>query len=160
MNEIPFTATIKATIPRRTPCMMREGSPIAATSPSQVAAELREYAESAQECFIVLTLNTKNRIIGKHIVSLGLLDQCLVHPREVYRRAIIDNAAAVIVAHNHPSGETNPSAEDIRLTRQLMEAGKTLGIKILDHVIIGINDMDNRLAFTSLREMGSLDFTA
>lgn len=90
-----------------------------------------------KEQFLVLFVNTKNRIIGEKIVSQGTLTGCLVHPREVYKEAILQNAAAIIVAHNHPSGEPNPSQEDFEITNALHNAGETIRIPLLDHIIIG-----------------------
>ncbi len=96
---------------------------------------------------MVITMNTKNRVIQKHLVSIGTVNSALVHPRECYRTAILDGAAALILAHNHPSGDPTPSSEDIKITRQLIRAGEVMGIKVLDHVIVG----DTAL---SLREAG------
>ena len=91
----------------------------------------------AQESMHVLCLNARNRLINRHMVSLGLADASLIHPREVFRPAVSDGASAIILVHNHPSGDLAPSAEDLRVTRQLVEAGKVVGIKVLDHVIVG-----------------------
>lgn len=104
-----------------------------------VAAEiLHEYlAETDREHFVVLLLDTQNRAIGLHTVTVGTLDASLVHPREVYKPAILANASSVLLAHNHPSGECTPSAEDELVTRQLRAAGELLGIEVLDHVILG-----------------------
>ena len=93
-----------------------------------------------------------NRLIARHMVSLGTVSSTLVQPREVFRPAITDGASNVIIAHNHPSGETCPSAEDIKITKQLIEAGKHLEIRILDHLIIG------GTGFLSLRESGLVTF--
>ncbi len=112
----------------------------------------------AQECFIVADLNTRNRLIDKRLVSLGIADASLIHPREVYRGAIVNNASAVILVHNHPSGDTQPSAEDLRITRQLVEAGKIININVLDHVIIGRPQRDGDPGFLSMRESGLIDF--
>jgi len=90
-----------------------------------------------REMFFVVTLNQKHKIIDKHLVSMGTLTCSLVHPREVYRTALLDNAAAVVFVHNHPSGDCTPSKEDNELTKRLCEAGKLLGIRVLDHVIVG-----------------------
>jgi len=92
-------------------------------------------------------LDGKNRITGLHIVSEGSLNQSIVHPRETFKAAILANAAAVILAHNHPSGDTSPSREDREITRRLQEAGELLGIKVLDHVIVA-TDTGNYLSFT------------
>ena len=85
----------------------------------------------------MLCLNAKNQVLDRILVSLGLVDASLVHPREVFRGAIVAGASALVLVHNHPSGDPTPSAEDVRVTRQLVEAGEILDIKVLDHVIIG-----------------------
>jgi DNA repair protein RadC len=90
-----------------------------------------------REHFWVIILNTRNRIRFVELVSLGTMNSSLVHPREVYRRAIKGGASALIIGHSHPSGDCEPSEDDITLTRRLMEAGKIIGIEILDHIIIG-----------------------
>ena len=92
-----------------------------------------------REEFRVLLLNAKHRVMGVHTVSIGSLTVSIVHPREVYKAAILANAAAIIGIHNHPSGNPDPSPEDHALTKRLSEAGKILGITLLDHVIIGQN---------------------
>lgn len=93
-----------------------------------------------KEAFVVAFLNTKNRVIDHEVVSVGTLNSSIVHPREVFRNAIINKANAVILCHNHPSGDLTPSTEDINITRRLKETGKLLGIQVLDHLIInGIN---------------------
>jgi len=91
------------------------------------------------ETFFVATLNQKNREIDRHLISVGTLTASLVHPREVFRPVINDAAAAVAFIHNHPSGDPTPSPEDKSLTTRLCEAAKLLGIRVLDHVIVGIN---------------------
>jgi DNA repair protein RadC len=101
-----------------------------------------------QEQLRTLNLNTKNRILSAPMIYQGTLDSTHVRIAEVFRPALIDNAAALIVAHNHPSGDTTPSPEDVQLTRQLIEAGRLLDINVLDHIIIG------REGFASLREQG------
>ncbi|RXI40160.1 hypothetical protein DP129_05485 [Clostridium tetani] len=93
-----------------------------------------------KEAFVVAFLNTKNRVIDHEVVSVGTINSSIVHPREVFRNAIINKANAVILCHNHPSGDLTPSTEDINITRRLKETGKLLGIQVLDHLIInGIN---------------------
>lgn len=88
------------------------------------------------EEFHIVTLGTKNQVIATHQISVGTLDASLVHPREVFRPAIKDAAASVILVHNHPSGDPTPSQEDISVTKRLEDAGKTLGIDVLDHIIV------------------------
>lgn len=118
-------------------------------SPEDVAVFLAEYfADKAVEIFLIITLNTANRIINVVECSTGGLAASIVEPRTVFQAAILSNAAAIICAHNHPSGNIEPSREDIRITRQLSEAGKVLGIPVHDHLVIG----DGR--YTSLAERG------
>jgi len=100
------------------------------------------------ECLAVLILNTRRKVKGHHLVSIGTMDTLLTHPREIFRVAIATAAAALIVMHNHPSGESTPSDADIKVTRDLIRAGQLLKIEVLDHVIVGNG---NR---ASLRELG------
>jgi DNA repair protein RadC len=86
------------------------------------------------------------------------VDASLIHPREVFRKAIQGNCAAVIIVHNHPSGDPTPSAEDVRVTRQLVQAGRIVGIKVVDHVVIGRRVAERRSDHVSLREAGLVDF--
>lgn len=97
---------------------------------------IAELAFAEREHFLVLGLNSKNYIIGKHLVSIGTLNQTLVHPREVFNWAIKNKCAHIIIVHNHPSGSVEPSEEDIRLTARIINAGKIIGIDVLDHVIV------------------------
>lgn len=108
------------------------------TSPDVAADLLRQYTDGTdRENFMVLCLNSKNKVTGINTVSIGSLNSSVVHPREVFKAAILSNAAAIIVAHNHPSGDTTPSKEDISLTKSLVEAGKVIGIPVLDHIVVG-----------------------
>ena len=100
------------------------------------------------ECLAVLILNTRRKVKGHHLVSIGTMDTLLVHPREVFRVAIATAASALVVMHNHPSGESTPSEADIKVTRDLIRAGQLLRLEVLDHVIMGNG---NR---ASLRELG------
>jgi DNA repair protein RadC len=104
--------------------------------------------EEAQEVFGILILNTKHKIVAVHEISRGALNSSLIHPREVFKPAVLHNASAIICFHNHPSGDPEPSREDIQTTKRLVEAGKIMGIEILDHIIVG----DDRYA--SLKERG------
>lgn len=97
-------------------------------------------AHLSREVFMVLQLNVKNDVISEEIVSQGTINSSIVHPREVFQNAIKNGAAAIIVTHNHPSGDPSPSDEDIQVTKRLQETGKIIGIPILDHVIIGKHD--------------------
>jgi DNA repair protein RadC len=106
------------------------------------------------ECFVVILLNTRRRIQGHHLVSTGLLDTILVHPREVFRVAIICASAAVVLMHNHPSGDPSPSEADIKVTRDLIRAGQLIKIEVLDHVVIGALSPERQQDYVSLRELG------
>jgi len=97
----------------------------------------REARTLDREYFWCLSLDGKNRAQGVDVVSVGTLTASLVHPREVFKAAILTNAAAIIVAHNHPSGDPTPSVEDREITQRLRQAGEILGIKLLDHVVLG-----------------------
>jgi DNA repair protein RadC len=97
---------------------------------------LADIAGKPQEHFVCISLNGANEVIAKRVVTIGLLDNSPVHPREVFADVIADRAAAVIFAHNHPSGEPQPSEADLRIHEQLTEAGKILGLRVLDHVIV------------------------
>lgn len=104
--------------------------------PSDAVPLLQHYAARNQEHFICVSLNGANEIIATRVVSIGILTKALVHPREVFSDAIKERAAAIILAHNHPSGNVCPSKEDILITNRLYEAGTILGIKVLDHIIL------------------------
>lgn len=129
-------------------------------SPDEVFRLLRETARIAdEERFWVLLLDTRNRLKCPPIeVTRGILDASPVHPREVFREAIRSSTAAVILAHNHPSGDPSPSAEDIRLTRQLVQAGRVVDIRVLDHIILGRPQHANPAGFLSLREQNLVVF--
>ncbi len=108
------------------------------TSPRQVFDYFHhEFRDSRKEYFLTLLLDGKNRIIRRVQVSEGSLNQSIVHPREVFSPAVKESAAAVILVHNHPTGDPAPSSEDIAVTRRLREAGEIMGIKVLDHIIVG-----------------------
>ena len=109
--------------------------------------EKADWFDPCKEAFVVLVLNTRRRIIGHNLVCLGTLDQCPMHPREVFRPVIVAAGSAVILMHNHPSKVSSPSDADIRVTRDLLRAGQLLKIEILDHVIVGER-------YHSLREIG------
>ncbi len=94
-------------------------------------------ADSNKEFFMALYLNTKNGVLKQEVISIGSLNANIVHPREIFKTACMISASSIIVAHNHPSGDPAPSREDIEITKKLFEAGKMMGIELLDHVIIG-----------------------
>jgi DNA repair protein RadC len=135
-------------IGRRVESMPAHERPII-TSPADVAALLLpRLRDLPHEVFMVLHLDAKNALKHQQQLSVGTLNASLVHPREVFKSAIDQRAASIIVVHNHPSGNNEPSGEDIAITRQLVEAGTIVGIPLHDHVIIGGN------GFTSLAERG------
>jgi len=128
-------------------------------TPEDVLHTCEDIASLAQESFHVLAVDAKNRLIGRCMATLGVVDSCLIHPREVFRGAIMKNASAIVLVHNHPSGDSTPSAEDVRITRQLIEAGKVLDIKVLDHVILTPPSGDEKKGkCCSLREEGLCTF--
>jgi len=127
-------------------------------TPEDCYRACEEQASYGQEAFTVLCLNSRNRLIAGGIITIGIIDSTLTHAREIFRKAILCQASAVVLVHNHPSAETTPSAEDIKLTRQIIQAGQVIGIKVLDHIIIGTRKPDHPRGFTSCREMGVVQF--
>ena len=105
-----------------------------------------------QEAFYALMLDNKNRLIRKKVVSLGTVSEALIHPREIFRDAVRESASSVIIAHNHPSGDLTPSREDVAATKRIGEAGRIIGIELLDHLIL------STASFLSLRESGHWNF--
>lgn len=119
-------------------------------SPRDVWENLKDIRDNKKEHFIVFYLDVRNQKIKREIISVGILNANLVHPREVFEPAICQTAAQILIAHNHPSGDTKPSDDDIEVTKRLIEAGKILGIEIVDHVIVSEN------SFLSLKCEGLL----
>lgn len=115
--------------------------------PADVFPYLTHFMNLKQEHFIVVSLDSMHHVIHVHDVAKGTVNNTMVHPREVFRPAILDNAVAIIIAHNHPAGSDRASLEDIKVTQRLRQAGKIIGITVLDHVII------TRSSFTSLLEV-------
>src|SRR6266478_10058457 len=157
LAEEKTTKTKQANIPIYRVTLVREGKmptyESRIRSSANASAILQEYlADTDREHFVILMLDQKNQVIGIHTVSIGSLTASVVHPRETFKPAILSNCAALILAHNHPSGNCQPSREDRALTQRLVEAGKLLGIAILDHVIIG----DGTSAYFSFADEGLL----
>jgi DNA repair protein RadC len=120
-------------------------------NPQSVVKAIRSsIKDKAKEHFKLLLLDTRNKIIGISTISIGTLSASLVHPREIFKEAIIHNSASVVLAHNHPSGDPEPSEEDMKITERLVESGKILGIEVIDHIIIG------KTNFASFKERGLL----
>ena len=121
-------------------------------TPEEAAKIVIEYLRGVdREHMVGLYLNSANRLIGIHTITVGILNSSLVHPREVFKLAYMMNAASIILAHNHPSGNAEPSSEDLAITKQLVDAGKILGIPLHDHIIVTENN-----SYTSLTERGLL----
>ncbi len=135
--------------------MVRERTPLssALATPLEAARAARQLIgeDLDREVFGVLLVDTRNRVTAMHVVSMGDLSGTLVHPREVFKCAILGSAAAIIAFHNHPSGDPAPSREDIALTKRLVDAGKLLGIEVLDHLVLG-----GEGTFASFKERGLL----
>jgi DNA repair protein RadC len=131
-----------------------EESPVL-DNPATVVNFMRETNRLKQvESFQTLLLNTRKRLIRMEEISQGLLDTLLVHPREVFRPAIVANAAAVLLVHNHPSGDPTPSEADIKATRDLIRAGQLLKIEVVDHIVIGRASAARNKDYSSLKELG------
>lgn len=125
------------------------------TEPGAVYRLMREQVRNVpQEEFLALLLDTRNHLLQIAPITVGLVDRTQIHPREVFREAIRRNCSRMVLVHNHPSGDPTPSAQDIAATRQLVEAGRIVGIEVLDHVVIGDPARSESVAFTSLRQEG------
>lgn len=156
MSQIKGVGAVKAVqiasameLGRRLACLSEETRPTI-RSPQDVAhLLLPELRDARKEHFKSLLLDRKNRVLKAITVSIGTLDSSLVHPREVFKEAIMASSASIIVAHNHPSGDPTPSIEDRRVTQRLYEAGQLLGIDLLDHIVIGDNQ------WVSLKQIGA-----
>ena len=129
---MPYTATISMALP-----VAREATGPGLATPTDVAAHCSDMRGLGNEIFVVFTLTQRNAVIDRHVISVGSLTESIVHPRDVFRVAIADNAAAIVLAHNHPSGDPTPSRADRTLTQRMSEAADLLGFRLLDHLIIG-----------------------
>ena len=118
--------------------------------PVDIYNEVKDYANKDKEHFLCVTLDGSHSIITTHLVTIGLVNRTLVHPREVFRPAILDNATAVAIIHNHPSGNLEPSADDMEVTLRIKKAGNLLGITLVDHIIIG------KTGYRSMMESGEM----
>ena len=123
-------------------------------SPSEVYELVKRYAALKQEHFILLTLNGAHVVISISIVTIGLVNRTIIHPREVFCRAISDRASAIVICHNHPSGAVIPSDEDKEITEKIYQAGELIGIPLLDHLVL------SKTGFTSMRLQGDFPKTA
>jgi RadC-like JAB domain len=152
MNDAPFSAKeYKVVALRECPLpesLLKCETPDNAADYWRLHVATNPYFNPECECFVVLLLNTRRRVKGHQLVTIGTMDTLLIHPREVFRVAVISSAAAVVLMHNHPSGDPTPSEADIKVTRDLIRAGQLLKIEVLDHVVMG---NPNR---SSLKELG------
>lgn len=122
------------------------------TSPEDAFCVARRFIQDDdREVFLVILLNTKNRVIAVHRAHVGSINSSVVHPREIFKSAILNNATSLIVSHQHPSGDPHPSREDIEVTERLVEVGRIVGIQLLDHIIVGAGE-----EFVSLKAQGVL----
>lgn len=119
-------------------------------TPADVLPLIRQYADRKQEHFLAITINGANEVQSVRVISIGLIDRSPVHPREVFAEAVAERASGIIVAHNHPAGGVAPSDADVHITKQLREAGRVVGIELLDHIIF------NRVSYFSFLEAGRL----
>ena len=148
-----LTARIRAVreIGQRFSRLERNAPKIHVSGPEDVADLLLEEMRALdREHFRAILLNTKNRILGVRTISIGSLNASVVHAREVFKAAVTESAQAIVLVHNHPSGQPEPSPEDLAVTDRLVDAGRILGIEILDHVILGSRD------YVSLKELGHI----
>lgn len=128
------------------------------STPEEALRACKDLAGLAQESFHALSLNNRNRLINRHLVSLGTVNSAPVGIADCFRGAISDSAASVLLAHNHCSGDTTPSAEDIAVTRRLIQAGRIVGIRVVDHIIVGRDQNTGEPVQLSLRERGLCQF--
>ena len=142
------------TLARRIAQEIRQEGPTL-DNPESIAVLLREENRAYEvEQFSVLLLNTRRKLISWEKISQGTLDTILVHPREVFKSAIAASASAIVLVHNHPSGDPTPSEADVKVTRDLIRAGQVLKIEVLDHVILGRASQERQKDYASLRELG------
>lgn len=127
-----------------------EGEALLIRGPEDIYAATRDLHAARKEHFVSFYLNARNQVAARETVSIGSLNASIVHPREVYEPAVRHSAASLILVHNHPSGETDPSDDDLALTRRLVQVGELLGISVVDHVIVG------KRGFTSFKQQGYL----
>jgi DNA repair protein RadC len=141
MNSRTLKKHLKYIVPEMRLALIKEPGPqpVAIRCPDDLDKFVEPLRHYAEEHFVSFHLNAKNEVIGYQIVSRGTLSASLVHPREVFKTALLANSHAIIVAHNHPAGSLSPSAEDIETTETLINAGKLLGVPVVDHVIVSSN---------------------
>jgi DNA repair protein RadC len=152
MNSRVLKRHLKYIVPEIRLALIREpgAKPLALGGPEDLEKFVEPLKHYSEEHFVSFHLDCKNQVIGYHSVSHGTVTNSLVHPREVFKAALLANSNAIIVAHNHPTGSLTPSDEDIQVTETLIKAGEILGVRVLDHIIVSSNGL------ASLREMRPL----
>jgi DNA repair protein RadC len=135
---------------------VREATSLFIRGSNDIFEYCSDICKISQESLQTLAINSKNRLISRRLITLGVLNASLSHPREVFRGAIEDSAHSIILIHNHPSGDLTPSAEDIRITRQMVEAGRILDIPVIDHCILSCESGTCKIM--SMRETGIVYF--
>jgi DNA repair protein RadC len=141
MNTRTLKKHLQYKIPQIRLALIRERDvrSVTITTPDDLSPYLEPLKHFSEEHFVSYHLSSPNQVIGYHVVSHGTVSASLVHPREVFKAALLGNSHGIIVAHNHPGGSLNPSDDDIQTTTQLVRAGKILGVRVLDHLIVSIN---------------------
>lgn len=138
MNTRTLKKELQYKIPQLRLALIRERSieTVAITTPRDIYHYAEPLKHMPEEHFVSFHLDTRNHIVGYHLVSHGTVSASLVHPREVFKAALLSNSTTIIAAHNHPGGSLTPSDEDIETTKQLIKAGRILGVQLLDHIIV------------------------
>lgn len=144
------------TITMSIPASIREAKASCRT-PADAVRIAGDIGHLPKETFAIICLNTRHKVIDKHLISIGVVDQTIVRPAEIFRPAIADGASAIILLHNHPSGDPTPSAEDIAVTNRLIKAGGFIDMQILDHIVVTAKE-DGTFPFFSMRDMGTMSF--
>jgi len=130
---------------------IRKRKTVQIKTPVDVYNAIKRYGTNKQEVFIVITVNGSHEIITIHIATIGLVNKTIIHPREIFKHAFIDNAVSVIIAHNHPTGLLLPSLEDIKLTEEIIEVSEIMEIPVIDHIIF------NKKGYYSFKEYGKIN---
>lgn len=143
MNTRTLKKRLKYIVPEIKLALIKEPGkkPVPVTCPGDIERFVEPLRFYSEENFVAYHLDAKSQVIGFHVVSHGTVSASLVHPREVFKAALLSNANSIIVAHNHPSGSTSPSRDDLETTEQLISAGKLMGVPLVDHVIVTASDL-------------------
>lgn len=145
MNTRTLKKHLKYIVPEMRLALIKEpgAKPVPIVCPEDLAKFVEPLKHYSEEHFVSFHLDAKNQVIGYHIVSRGTTSASLVHPREVFKAAFLANSHAIIVAHNHPSGDVTPSREDIEVTELLIKAGEMFSVRVIDHIIVGSSGLNS-----------------